>query len=90
MIKLGSPLSPSDLLPAIARLFEVSAGKLRSLERSWTAEGAPVFTVAGRYTARGWTEWTEGFRYGSPLLQFDATNDREFLDLGRDRTVSRA
>ena len=88
MIKPGS-LSPRDLLPAVTRLFEVSAGKIRSLEKSWTAEGAPVFTVEGRYTARGWTEWTAGFRYGSALLQFDATNDREFLDLGRDRMVSR-
>jgi unsaturated chondroitin disaccharide hydrolase len=89
MIKLGSHLSPRDLLPAITRLFEVSAGKIRSLEKSWTAEGAPVFTVDGCYAARGWTEWTEGFRYGSALLQFDATDDREFLDLGRDRTISR-
>jgi unsaturated chondroitin disaccharide hydrolase len=89
MIKSGPSLSPRDLLPAITRMFEVSAGKIRSLEQSWTAEGAPVFTVEGRYTARGWTEWTEGFRYGSALLQFDATGDREFLDLGRARTVSR-
>ena len=89
MIKLGSPLTPRDLVPAINRLFEVSAGKIRSLEESWTAAGAPVFTVEGRYTARGWTEWTEGFRYGSALLQFDATGDREFLDRGRERTVAR-
>src|SRR4030095_4540943 len=37
----------------------------------------------------GWTEWTEGFQYGSAILQFDATDDREFLELGRDQTVSR-
>ena len=48
------------------------------------AHGAPVFTVNGRYTRRGWTEWTEGFQYGSALLQFDATGDRAFLELGRD------
>ena len=89
MIKFGSSLSPRDLLPAITRLFEVSADKIRSLEKDWTGAGAPVFTIEGRYTARGWTEWTEGFRYGSALLQFDATDDREFLELGRDRTVNR-
>ena len=88
MIKPGSSLSARDLLPAITRMFELSAGKIRSLEKSWTTAGAPVFTVEGHYTARGWTEWTEGFRYGSALLQFDATSDREFLDLGRNRTVS--
>jgi unsaturated chondroitin disaccharide hydrolase len=46
-----------------------------------------VFTVEGRYTARGWTEWTQGFQYGSALLQFDATADTAFLDLGRKQTA---
>ena len=43
-----------------------------------------MFTVEGRYQARGWTEWTQGFQFGSALLQFDATGDAEFLELGRD------
>ena len=83
-------LMPSDLLPQIDRMFEISAGKIRSLEASWRAEdGAPVFTVNGRWQSRGWTEWTQGFQFGSAVLQFDATGDREFLDLARDRTLSR-
>jgi hypothetical protein len=45
-----------------------------------------VFTVDGRYTARGWTEWTQGFQYGSMLLHFDATGDERYLQLGRERT----
>ena len=45
-----------------------------------------MFTVDGRYTARGWTEWTQGFQYGSALLHFDATDDERFLELGRERT----
>ena len=48
-----------------------------------------MFTVEGRYRARGWTEWTQGFQFGSALLQFDATGEREFLELGRARTVER-
>jgi unsaturated chondroitin disaccharide hydrolase len=79
-----------DLLPGIERLFGISGGKIRALERSWRAElGAPVFTVAGRYQSRGWTEWTQGFQFGSALLQFDATGEREFLELGRSRTLER-
>ncbi len=31
----------------------------------------------------------KGFRYGSSLLQFDATGEREFLELGRERTLTR-
>jgi hypothetical protein len=82
--------SPTDLLPRIDRLFELSAGKIRALEATWRPEdGAPVFTVGGRWQSRGWTEWTEGFQFGSAILQFDATADREFLDLARDRTVHR-
>src|SRR3954469_13861827 len=90
MIHIDRQRTPNDLLGAIDRFFDISAGKIHSLERSWTpSSGAPVFTVGGRYTARGWTEWTEGFQYGSALLQFDATGAREFLDLGRERTVTR-
>ena len=81
---------PRELLPRVQRLFDVSAGKILSLEDSWKQErGAPVFTVAGRYETRGWTEWTQGFQYGSAILQFDATGDTSFLDLGRARTHQR-
>ena len=83
-------MSPRDLMPKVTRLFELSATKIRSIEDSWRPEdGAPVFTVQGRYQARGWTEWTQGFQFGSALLQFDATGDAAFLELGRSRTVER-
>ena len=83
----------SDLLPAhlkvkVRRLFEVSAEKIRSIESAWDpSAGAPVFTVAGRYASRGWTEWTQGFQFGSAILQFDGADDPEFLEIGRRRTV---
>jgi unsaturated chondroitin disaccharide hydrolase len=90
MIHIDRPRTPKDLLPKIDHLFDLSAGKILSLERTWiSSSGAPVFTVNGQYTTRGWTEWTEGFQYGSALLQFDATGAREFLELGRERTLTR-
>jgi unsaturated chondroitin disaccharide hydrolase len=90
MIRIDRTRTPLDLLPRIAHLFELSAAKIHELERTWRqADGAPVFTVNGRYTARGWTEWTEGFQYGSALLQFDATGDTAFLELGKSRTLTR-
>jgi hypothetical protein len=46
----------------------------------------PVYTVEGTYTARGWTEWTQGFLYGEAILQFDATGDEEALEIGRSLT----
>ncbi len=82
--------SARDLRPAAERLFSLSAPKLLSIEKSWNpADGAPVFTRQGRYAARGWTEWTQGFQFGSILLQFDATGETGFLDLGRRLTLER-
>lgn len=90
MMHLDQTRSPADLMPWIEALFALSAGKIRAIESAWKREdGAPVFTVAGQYRARGWTEWTEGFQFGSALLQFDATGDEAFLELGRARTVER-
>ena len=90
MMQIDRRRTPQDLLPKTDRVFEVSAGKIQAIEETWRpADGAPVFTVKGRYQARGWTEWTQGFQFGSALLQFDATGDRAFLDLGRARTLER-
>ncbi|HLK66479.1 MAG TPA: hypothetical protein VKU19_23760 [Bryobacteraceae bacterium] len=89
MISSRTDLTPEKLEPKIRRLFELSAAKIRSIEQSWApSQGAPVFTADGRYTSRGWTEWTQGFQFGSAILQFDATGEREFLEIGRERTVS--
>ena len=44
-------------------------------------------TAAGQYRPRPWTDWTEGFDHGSALLQFDATGDEEFLEMGRRGTL---
>ena len=81
---VNNTLKASDLRPALERLFEVSAPKIRALDARWDpSRGTPVFTREGRYTTRGWTEWTQGFQYGSALLQYEATGDADFLDLGR-------
>src|SRR5207249_5247484 len=89
-MKIDHRLTPQKLVPKIERLFELSAPKVLGLEKSWKPEdGTPVFTMKGRYTTRGWTEWTQGFLYGSALLQFDATGDARFLEIGRRNTIER-
>ena len=89
MIQPQSGLTPASLVPKLHRLFDLSAEKIRSIEASWDpSQGSPVCTVAGRYTSRGWTEWTQGFQFGSALVQFDATGEREFLEIGRHRTLA--
>jgi unsaturated chondroitin disaccharide hydrolase len=89
VIKLDKQLTPADLLPKLERFWSRSAECIEAIEVSCPpGMASPVFTVDGRYTARGWTEWTQGFQYGSSLLQFDATDDERYLDLGRERTIS--
>jgi hypothetical protein len=89
-MRIDSHLTPESLQPKIEKVFELSTAKIRALDKAWTpAQGTPVFTVEGRYTARGWTEWTMGFMFGSALLQFDATGEPWFLEYGRCGTRER-
>ncbi|WP_080239825.1 glycoside hydrolase family 88 protein [Spirosoma rigui] len=88
MVHLNLSLKPSDLSTKLQRFWGLSAQKIKLIDQQYdTANGSPVFTAAGQYTTRGWTEWTQGFQYGSAILQFDATGDTEFLDMGRQKTL---
>jgi rhamnogalacturonyl hydrolase YesR len=81
-------ITARSLETKLEAVFEFSAAKIDSLQRTWRPEdGAPVFTVDGKYTSRGWTEWTQGFQFGAEILQFDATGETAFLDAGRKHTV---
>ena len=89
-MQINNDLTLQELRPSIDRAFELAGPKIRKLENSWDpAKGTPVFTVEGQYTSRGWTEWTQGFQYGCAILQFDATGEEEFLEIGRKNTVER-
>jgi unsaturated chondroitin disaccharide hydrolase len=88
MIKINTSLTPKDLLSEIDRFWSISGEKILSIEQTYKPEkGTPVFTVNGKYSSRGWTEWTQGFVFGSAILQFDATGDHTFLEIGRKRTL---
>jgi unsaturated chondroitin disaccharide hydrolase len=88
MIQINYDLTPTDLTQKLARLWELSGQKIRLIDEQYdTTKGSPVFTAKGQYTTRGWTEWTQGFQYGSAILQFDATGDDWFLNYGRQKTV---
>ncbi|MDZ4707703.1 MAG: glycosyl hydrolase [Saprospiraceae bacterium] len=88
MIKLNRALKLSDFSDSLERFWELSGQKILSIENEYdAAKGSPVFTAAGKYTTRGWTEWTQGFQYGSALLQYDAVDKTEFLDIGRSNTL---
>ena len=86
-MQINASLTPADLSGPADRLLALAATKVRLLADAWDpSRGTPVFTVAGQYTTRGWTEWTQGFQYGCAILAFDATGDRDLLELGRRST----
>ena len=74
MIKIDQNLKPADFSGKLKRFWQLSAEKIHLIEKQYDeSKGSPVFTVNGNYSTRGWTEWTQGFQYGSAILQFDAT-----------------
>jgi len=76
-------------MPSLMRVVELAAAKTAAIEKRWKlADGAPVFTIAGRYTARSWTQWTQGFQYGNALLCFDLTGDQSLLASARRHVVA--
>lgn len=90
MLDIDHDLRPADLLPAIERMWEASAAKILAIEEAFPeGAGTPVITKAGRYEPQGWTEWTQGFQFGSSLIQFEATGDERFLEIGRENTRTR-
>lgn len=90
MIDLNNAPKLADLKPALDKTFSLAKEKITSLDQNYDdAKGSPVFTEHGKYSTRGWTEWTEGFRYGIAVLHFDATGDESSLASGRNHTVER-
>lgn len=88
MINIDHSLQPIALKKALEQFWELSAQKILSIEKHYdTKQGSPVFTRNGQYTTRGWTEWTQGFQHGAAILQYDATGNTAFLDMGRQRTL---
>jgi unsaturated chondroitin disaccharide hydrolase len=88
MITIKKELKAAGLRQQLQRFWALSGEKVRSIEQHYdVSKGAPVFTVKGQYTTRGWTEWTQGFQFGSAILQYDATGDQAFLHAGRRKTL---
>jgi len=86
-MKIDNTIRPKDLSKPLDRLFSLAERKVAALDRSWDpAKGTPVFTVKGKYTTRGWTEWTQGFQYGCAILVFDATDNKTLIDGARVHT----
>ena len=89
MVQINYELKGFDLKKKLDRFWELSAKKIKMIESNYDeSKGSPVFTINGQYSTRGWTEWTQGFQYGSSILQYDATGEKIFLESARKKTVA--
>jgi unsaturated chondroitin disaccharide hydrolase len=89
-MKINTTLTAKSLAKPIQRTLELAQSKVRSIDNRWNPDhGTPVFTVAGKYATRGWTEWTQGFQYGCAILTYDGTDDLDLHALGLRQTVDR-
>lgn len=90
MLDIDYQLKPEDLSKKLDLFWQLSAEKIKLIDKNYdAAKGSPVFTVNGKYSTRGWTEWTQGFQFGSAILQFDATGENYFLESGRKATLEK-
>lgn len=90
MIKVDYEIKPGDLSGKLKRFWDLSGEKIHLIDKQYDeSKGSPVFTANGRYSTRGWTEWTQGFQYGSVILQFDATGDKELLEYARNKILEK-
>ena len=86
-MQIKKELNTSEFIRDLDRFFHLAETKVYLINSEYdTNQGSPVFTVKGKYSTRGWTEWTQGFQYGIPLLLFDAIGNEELLEAGRSNT----
>ena len=89
-MKINESIQIAGLKGKLDRFFDLAGKKIHAIESTWDPGlGTPVFTVEGKYTSRGWTEWTQGFQFGCAVLEFEATGDEAFLEIGRRGTLDR-
>ena len=89
-MQIDYQIAPQELSEKLTNLWTHSANKIKSMNAHLkSGKGSPVVTVNGIYEPRSWTDWTQGFQYGSELFQFDATGDSFFLNIAIDNIKSK-
>ena len=90
MIDIDYNPEPVDFLDKLDKFWDLSGQKIRLIETYYNeAQGSPVFTVEGKYSTRGWTEWTLGFQYGSAIIQYDAAGYEKTLVNAKEKILKK-
>lgn len=78
------------LNPYLDKFWDISSSKVKLVDKEFNSEnGSPVITINGKYSGCGWTEWTQGFQFGIPLLIYEATGNKEMLEIGMKNTMEK-
>lgn len=89
-MKIDSKITYESLANDIKQFWEIAELKASLVENEYDdTQGASVFTVNGKYTSKGWTEWTQGFQFGIPLLVFEAIGSKRMLEIGKQNTMKK-
>lgn len=87
-MNINFDLQAEQFIQKLERFWDLSGEKILRINNEYdSGKGSPVFTVNGKYSTRGWTEWTQGFQFGSALLQYDYSDDDTFLKYAREQTI---
>lgn len=89
-MQIDFDINVNNLKSSLSHFWELATQKAQNLESNYdVSKGAPVYTIEGQYTTRGWTEWTQGFQFGIPLLVFETTGNLEMLAIGKRNTINK-
>ncbi|MFY0654964.1 MAG: glycoside hydrolase family 88 protein [Cyclobacteriaceae bacterium] len=89
-MKIDQDIKVGLLSTKLERFWTHAREKALLLEKEYdTSIGSPVFTINGKYTTRGWTEWTQGFVYGTQILVGEALEDNSLIELGKKNTIEK-
>ena len=87
-VQTFSHMHLEELEKRIQKTVLQASEKIKLLSNRWDPkDGAPVFTRQGMYTSQGWTEWTQGFQFGMPLLVYEVMGEPWCLEYGRNSTL---
>ncbi len=89
-MKVAAQIDLYSLGTNIRKIILLAGEKSRLLAQRWKeGDGAPVFTVQGRYTSRGWTEWTQGFQFGIPLMVGGLLGEADLIEYAERMIVEK-
>jgi len=87
-MQINDKIDLKHLSYKIESFWDLAAEKIALTEKNFDGkQGSPVITVNGIYKPRGWTEWTQGFQFGIPILVYDVTQDKRSLGLIKKKTI---